>query len=105
MKPANYAPVYCALYPKIAEIARTHGYALAVHGSMDRDFDVVCIPWTENPSEPKVVVDELTSKFALWNHGFNPGIKLHGRLVWTLTIGHGQCFIDLSFMPIVVGMR
>ncbi|OKN23544.1 hypothetical protein AM343_001586 [Klebsiella variicola] len=34
MKPANFAPVYCALYPALAEIARKHGYAMAIHGTM-----------------------------------------------------------------------
>jgi hypothetical protein len=100
MKEANYAPVYCALYPELAEVARSHGYALAVHGSVARDFDVICIPWTEKPSDPNKVVEEIISKFDLWNADKeNPCRKQHGRLAWTLTIGHGCCMIDLSFMP------
>lgn len=43
MKPANLAPVYCALYPALAEIARKHGYAMAIHGTMARDFDLMGI--------------------------------------------------------------
>lgn len=100
MKEANYSPVYCALYPKLAEIARSHGYAMAIHGSMARDMDVICIPWTESPSDPQMVVDEITTKFDLWNHDKgNPYQKPHGRLAWSLTIGHGHCQIDLQFMP------
>lgn len=43
MKPANNAPVYCAIYPGLAEIARNFGYALTVHGSLARDFVKVTV--------------------------------------------------------------
>lgn len=102
MKPANYAPVYAAaLYPQLAEIAREHGYALAVHGSLARDMDLIAVPWVDQPSEPQVVVDAIISQFSIrqlkvpekWE------TKEHGREVTTLSIGFGECFIDLSFMP------
>jgi hypothetical protein len=31
-----------------------------------------------------------------------PETKEHGRVVWTLSIGFGDCFLDLSFMPLYV---
>jgi len=94
----NYAPVYCAMYPELATIVRSHGYALAIHGSLARDFDLICIPWIEIPSEPIEVVTEILSKFALRSIG-EPDIVVHGRERYTLLISHGTCFIDLSFMP------
>lgn len=100
MKPANFAPVYACLYPQLAEIARNHGYALATHGSMARDFDLVCIPWIEKPSEPQSVVDEIVSTFAV-RQVDAPEVKLHSRLVYTIAVKFGECFIDLSFMPAV----
>lgn len=102
MKPANFAPVYACLYPKLAEIARMHGYALAAHGSMARDFDLVCIPWIENPREPQAVVDAITEAFSIRQLG-DPEVKLHNRLVYTIIVEFGECFIDLSFMPIQQG--
>lgn len=101
MKKANYSPVYCALYPQLAEISRSHGYAMAVHGSMARDMDAICVPWTEKPSEPQAVVDEIVKTFDIREVGGPPTFKLHNRLVYTLSIGFGECFIDLSFMPVV----
>ena len=65
MKRANFAPVYACLYPELAEIARSHGYALAVHGNMAREFDLACIPWVENPSKPIDVVNEMVATFAI----------------------------------------
>lgn len=99
MKPANFAPVYACLYPQLAELTRSHGYALAAHGSMARDFDLVCIPWIEYPSSPGVVVEAITSHFAIRQIG-EPEFKLHGRLVYTIALKFGECFLDLSFMPI-----
>lgn len=99
MKPSVYAPMYCALYPQLAEITRKHGYALAVHGTLQRDMDLICVPWVESPSEPADVVKEITTEFAIKLVGGPPAIKEHGREAWTISIGFGECFIDLSFMP------
>jgi hypothetical protein len=98
MKGANFAPVYAAMYPALAEIARSHGYALAVHGSMARDFDVICIPWVEAPSDPADVVAAMCSEFALSLIG-EPVTRQHSRLIFTLSVEFGDCFLDLSFMP------
>jgi hypothetical protein len=98
MKDANYAPVYCALYPQLAEIARKHGYAMAIHGSLARDFDLICIPWTEKPGLPAEVVSEITTTFAIRTVG-EPDVTHHGRERWTISVKFGECAIDLSFMP------
>jgi len=86
------------MYSDLAEIARRHGYALAVHGSLARDFDSICVPWTEKVSCPSTVVVSMESEFAVKRIGL-PSLKQHGREVWTLSIGFGECFFDLSFMP------
>lgn len=99
MKPANYAPVYAGLYPQLAEIARRHGYAMAVHGSMARDADLICIPWTDKATEPQAVVDAITTEFVIRNIG-EPSVREHGRIVYTLTVSAPGCFIDLSFTPL-----
>lgn len=103
MKDPNYAPMYCALYPGLAEIARSHGYALAVHGSLARDMDIICIPWADEVSDPEAVVKDITSEYHIRvvqnPDGSNAVYKNHGRLVYTITVGFGECFIDLSFTP------
>lgn len=98
MKPANFAPVYACLYPQLAEIARSHGYALAVHGSMCRDFDLACIPWVDKPSKPIDVVNEIVETFAIKTVG-EPDVREHFRVIYTLSILFVECFIDLSFTP------
>jgi len=98
MKPPNFSPVYAAMYPALSEIARTHGYAMAVHGTMARDFDVICIPWIDSPASPETVVAAMCSDFALDPVG-QPEMRQHGRLIYTLAVAFGDCFLDLSFMP------
>lgn len=95
----GFAPLYCGMYPELATMARLHGYALAVHGSLARDFDLVCIPWVEAPSQHSEVVAEFCKAFSLRAVG-DPDTTFHGRERWTLSISFGECFMDLSFMPL-----
>lgn len=98
LKP-NYAPAYAAaMYPGLAEIFHKHGYALAVHGSLARDFDLIAVPWVEEVSNSETVLKEVFSKYALHLVG-EPKFKYHWREVYTLSCGFGECAIDLSFLP------
>lgn len=104
LKP-NFGPVYAAaLYPGLAAIFHRHGYALACHGSVARDFDLIAVPWTENVSTQSIVIQEVTSVFALTLVGETVQ-KLHGRTAYTLSCGFGQCSIDLSFMPVATELE
>ena len=99
MKPANFAPVYCAaLYPDLCEICREHGYALAVHGSMARDFDLIAIPWADDVSGNAVVVADMIKRLDVHLVGEMEN-KAHGRVAYTISVGFGECACDLSFMP------
>lgn len=95
----NNAPVYAAaLYPSLAAIAHDHGYALAVHGSVARDFDLIAVPWAEKVSRPATLIEDICAKFAVELIGDNPGRKNHGRRAYTLSVGFGECAVDLSFL-------
>lgn len=39
-----------ATIKKVREIARKHGWAIGVHGSLCRDIDLIAVPWTEDAS-------------------------------------------------------
>lgn len=100
LKP-NYAPVYAALYPDLAKVLQKNGYALAIHGSLKRDFDVVAIPWGKKLSEPKKVIGEIEKEFTIRQIG-KPQEMNYGRTAYTLSIGHGACAIDLSFLSVPI---
>ena len=100
MKPSNYAPAYVAIYPMLAERARQHGYALAVHGTVARDFDIVAVPWVLDASDPETLLAALVDQTCAKLVGGPPTTNPHGRKTWTLSIGFGECFVDLSVMSI-----
>jgi len=99
MKPQpSYAPVYAAAcYPDLARIAREHGYALAVHGSLQRDFDIIAIPWAEVVTTHEALIASICEQTAFREVG-QPENKLHGRVAYTLSIGFGECAVDFQFM-------
>lgn len=102
MKPANYGPIYAAcMYPELAESFRAKGWALAVHGSLERDFDLIAVPWHNKPVPAERCVELICHYHSLKLVG-EPVERLHGRLVFTLALegGFGECFLDLSFMPV-----
>lgn len=93
-----YAPAYAAgIYPQLAEKAKDLGYALAIHGSLNRDLDIVAIPWVDNAVDPIVLIKELCDIFHIEpNHDINkPEVKPHGRLAWSLPLWWGA-YIDIS---------
>ena len=98
LKP-NYGPVYtAAMYPGLAGIFHRHGYALAVHGSLARDFDLIAVPWAETVSDHAAVLKDVTTEYAvrLVDDG---EMRNHGRKAYMLSCGFGECAIDISFMP------
>jgi hypothetical protein len=100
MKPANYGPFYAAgLYPQLAEIFRSHGYALAVHGSLASDFDLIAVPWVEEAGDPQAIAEEINSKFAAKFSKTDYATKPHGRIAYKLNLSFGDCSLDVSFMP------
>lgn len=100
---------YEVLLPILRTTALQHGYALGVHGSGERDLDLIAAPWVEGRSAPAELVEGLR----LAVHGVIelperfPVKRPLGRLVWVIHIGGGRS-IDLSVCPAherVVGAR
>jgi hypothetical protein len=102
MKPANNGPFYAAgLYTKLAEVFRSHGYALAVHGSVACDFDLIAVPWVDEAADPDDVVTALLARFALKRTDLDrePTPKPHGRIAYSVHLSFGDCCLDISFTP------
>jgi hypothetical protein len=94
----NFSPVYAAaLYPQFAKIFQKHGYALAVHGSLANDFDLIAVPWAEKVSPPEEVLKEITKGF-IFKEVNGPEKKNHGRVAYKISVGFGICGVDLSFL-------
>ena len=100
-KKPTYAPAYMVgIYPKLAEISRSHGYALALHGSLQRDLDLIAIPWTNEACDPITLITALCDEFDLApNHDIlKADVKPHGRLARSVPLWWGA-YLDISVMP------
>lgn len=68
MKPANPAPFYACLYPALCDIAREHGYALAIHGTVATDLDLIAVPWTNEAIEAETLMLAIKDKLGAFNY-------------------------------------
>lgn len=105
------AAAYAAFYPMLVQIARRHRYALAIHGSLHRDFDLIAVPWVEEASEPLVLVKAFKKATrTVVQHeetdrlikDCSPSAKPHGRIAYSLHVtNHGMYggYLDISVMP------
>jgi hypothetical protein len=61
MKPSTHAPFFTCLYAALCDTARSHGYALAIHGTVTADCDVIAVPWTDDASEAETLMQAIMS--------------------------------------------
>ncbi len=102
---------------RLRGVARAHGWALAVHGTMRRDLDLIGAPWTDAASAP----DDLMSAFVaatgyapMMGRGGAVSLRPHGRRSYLLKdpravvvsqkdgkTGWRPKVLDISLMPLV----
>jgi hypothetical protein len=105
MRSGAYALCFAASLPQLQAEARKCGYALAVHGSMATDLDLIACPWTEEAWEPQKLVDLLTEIVdgrCYSDIDPNPTSRPHGRLAWSIYFNRNLRsgpYIDISVMP------
>lgn len=129
-KPIHVKPSYYAImFEPLKEIALKYGYNLVLHGSLNRDMDLIAIPWSEDIRDVDDMINEfceyIGGKIQLFNckredngsitgDRFTP--KPHGRIVYVINIFRGgyfegdgfhettffkdpQTYIDISVTP------
>lgn len=64
---------------------------------MQRDLDLVAIPWVTRATSPRWLVKQLCAELGCTVSG-EVTRKPHGRVAYTLLMG-GACYMDLSIMP------
>ena len=98
--------IYCALYPGLVKVAREKGYALAVHGSMLTDLDLIACAWRDDAVSANELMQALWDEMARFDMGenfhkyknFDCEVMPGGRLSYCIPI-MGDWFIDLSVYP------
>lgn len=114
---------YVGLIDSLSLVAKGCGYTLALHGSFNRDFDIIAVPWTEEALPAEELIQKLhddvtylkidvalddyieklpttTSPDGMVNRGriHGPTHRPHGRRVWSIDLGFGK-YLDISVMP------
>lgn len=118
-KPIKAKPhFYAVCFEGLCEIAKNAGYNLIIHGSMNRDFDLVAIPWVDNPKSHFEMLDSFCEYLGLpltrtfegipdYMHTKLPG----GRDSYVINMNRGgkfngyidaQYYLDISFTPLIV---
>lgn len=95
------ATIYAHWMIWLPRVAKQYGYALAVHGSLCTDLDLIAIPWREDPVDANTIASLIADEVGGTVKG-PPTEKNHGRLAFTITIGSEDFIgphIDLSVMP------
>ena len=116
-KPIHAKPSYYAImFEPLKAIALKYGYNLVLHGSLNRDMDLIAIPWIEELG----IVDDMINEFCEYVGGeINTDVTSdapHGRKWFVIDIYRGgykqgsgfsrltytedpQTYIDISVTP------
>ncbi|MEZ0263008.1 MAG: hypothetical protein ACAH80_18530 [Alphaproteobacteria bacterium] len=97
---------YMARLPAIRAAAKEHGYAIGLHGSTRRDFDLMAMPWRDGYSDKDTLAKAIqhaacgiTSESYRWEQKPAGRVATSFPICWTewydmISAGH----IDLSIM-------
>lgn len=93
-------PDFGRLYSIIRKVAWDEGYAIGMHGSFTKDLDLIAVPWVPGRRcEPEHLIKRVLYYTGLQEAHSNPGIKPHGRKVWTLLLPRRDVrYVDLSVL-------
>lgn len=94
-----------AFLARLRAVARECGYAVAVHGSEQRDLDLIAAPWMPEATSASTLVQRLCDDLSLIEYSDgrtrvrNPEPKPWGRLAWSLAGCPKHRYVDLSVVP------
>jgi hypothetical protein len=104
--------MFAWMIPHIQQVGNKFGYAVAVHGSMARDLDLIAVPWTRDAASNEDFVeavriavggyirnDENPNKYNEFT--YDPVERPHGRRGWAIQFSGFRFYIDLSVMQLV----
>jgi len=114
-KPIKAKPaLFCFFYEDIKIIAKEYGYNLVLHGSMNRDLDLIAIPWVDEPKDEFEMIKAFERHFfgrdsdykEHYLHSVLPG----GRNSYVINLNRGgkwneyhdpEYYIDISVTPLL----
>lgn len=127
MKPTHVKPSFYAYnFEPLKEIAFKYGYNLVLHGSLNRDMDLIAIPWQETIGSHDEMIEEMVTAIGgdlMFANGVPrafakdkdwPKFKIthHGRVQYVINLNREcamvndvwtdpQYYLDISVTPVI----
>lgn len=117
-KPTHAKPsLYAHYFLILKEIALKYGYNLVIHGSLNRDLDLIAIPWQAEVQPYVDMIEEFRLEMRGTYNSGNGEVTHHGRMRYVINLNRGgyqfkndneddftytkdpQYYIDISVMP------
>lgn len=94
--------IYTELLPDLRSTAKELGWAITVHGSMTRDFDLVAIKWSEDASDSDMLLHGIFDTLKLTKVKMEQCLstkekKPHSRTAYAIPL-FAYLYIDLSIV-------
>ena len=90
------AVFYAAMWNDLRQAALDKGWALALHGSLANDMDIMAMPWTEDASHPLDMIVALKKCFDKPKQIDLHETPMHNnRIVYTLSIW-ADFYLDIN---------
>ena len=109
------AHFYAVCFEGLKIIAKDYGYNLVIHGSLARDFDLVAIPWINEPKKHVELLDAFSEylgvpkrKKADGSADYMYSVLGGGRHSYVINLNRGgnywgyedaQFYLDISITP------
>jgi hypothetical protein len=112
MKPIHAKPsLYAFYFESLKGIALKYGYNLVLHGSLNRDLDLIAIPWQQELGFAGEMIDEFAEQLGgevMHQSEEQLNCFPHGRQSYVVNINRAgkwnnyedaQYYIDISVIP------
>ena len=114
MKTIHVKPsFYAVCFYDLKDIALKFGYNLVLHGSLNRDMDLLAVPWIHKVKPADDMIDALVLYLGgeLLLRGKDGGRHSnhpHGRIIYVINLNRGeftnedpQYYLDISVTPTI----
>lgn len=99
------AAFYAAVWNDLRQAAFEQGWALALHGSLASDMDIMAMPWTHSASDSLTMVKSLAKALGLSDYWVSNQLQIdrtskpNHRVVYTLPI-FADFYLDINVIEL-----
>lgn len=97
------AAFYAAIWEDIRNAAMDCGWAVALHGSLSRDMDILAMPWIKDCTTAECLIDTIIARcfdnniVSMLGKRIDKISKPHNRICYAIPI-YNDFYLDISIM-------